>query len=399
MNANRFLLLFLFINLINYVDRQVVSGVAPLIQKHFSLSDASVGLLATAFMITYALTSVPLGMWSDRWYPHKIAAIGVAVWSVASLLSAVAWSFDSLFLFRALVGIGEAAYVTTAATILSNVFPEGKRATVLGWFNLGIPLGGAIGVVLGGWIGTKYGWPWAFTIAGLPGFYLAYLTWKLPLAKQTPDAGSKATFSLIDVFHLLRNKPYLYTCIGYAGITFAFGAVVFWMPTFFERTFGYTLTKATLVGGGIEVVAGLLGAPIGGYIADFWQKRNARGRAYTLVIGMGLSALFFWGGLYFHSIIFLLLATFFMLWHVGVASALIFHVTNHKVWNTASALALLIMHLFGDIPSPLAVGVVSDHSSLFTAFALLPLALLVASLSFFRVGANLRAVGADGVSV
>ncbi|MGZ4107641.1 MAG: MFS transporter, partial [Tumebacillaceae bacterium] len=156
MSAKRLLLLFLFMNILNYVDRQVLSGIFPLLKDHFALSDAALGLLGSAFMITYSITAIPFGTWSDRWFPHKVAAIGVGVWSLATVSSALAWSFASLFVFRALVGVGEAAYGSTAGTILSNAYPEQKRSGVLGLFNLGMPIGGALGVVLGGYIGTKF---------------------------------------------------------------------------------------------------------------------------------------------------------------------------------------------------------------------------------------------------
>ncbi|ASS76267.1 hypothetical protein CIG75_15830 [Tumebacillus algifaecis] len=388
MNPTRLLVLFLAINVINYVDRQVLSGVFPLLKEHFLLSDTALGLLGSAFMITYSLTSVPFGAWSDRWKPHKVAAIGVAIWSIATVSTALAWSFATLFVFRALVGIGEAAYVSTAGTILSNAYPERKRSATLGIFNLGMPIGGALGVVLGGWLGVNFGWQWAFFIVGVPGLILAYMAWRLPLQQQ-PTAKDRQKFRLSELLQLLKNKPYLYTCLGYAGISFAFGAIVLFVPTFFERSFGYSLEKATLLSGGLQVGAGLLGAPIGGLVADFWQKRNRRGRAYTLVLSMLLSAIFLWIGLFMESFVAFFLSAFFMLWHVGVASALVFDVTEKAVWNTAAALAMFLMHFLGDIPSPVIVGFISDKTSLFTAFSLLPLSMILASFFFLKAASHL----------
>ncbi|PWK07457.1 spinster family MFS transporter [Tumebacillus permanentifrigoris] len=382
-SSTRILLLFLFMNIINYVDRQVVSGVLPLLKDHFTLTDTALGLLGTAFMITYTLTAIPFGAWSDRWKPHKVAAIGVAVWSLATVSSALAWSFASLFIFRALVGIGEAAYVSTASTILSNVYPENKRSGILGLFNLGMPIGGAIGVVLGGWIGAKFGWQWAFFLVGVPGLILAYLAWKLPLPKPV-NAPTRPKFSLRELGVLMKNRAFFWSALGYAGISFAFGAIVLFVPTFFQRELGYELGTATMLAGALQVGAGLLGAPIGGYVADFWQKRDKRGRAYTLVLSMAASAILLWGGLLFHSLTLFFLSAFFMLWHVGVAASLIFDVTEPGVWNTANAFAMFMMHLLGDIPSPVIVGYISDKASLTTAFAVMPIAMLFASVCFWR---------------
>ncbi|MCX7569856.1 MFS transporter [Tumebacillus sp. DT12] len=388
MSATRILLLFLAINIINYVDRQVISGVFPLLKDHFTLSDAQLGLLGTAFMITYSLTAIPFGAWSDRWLPHKVAAIGVGIWSLATVSSALAWSFGSLFFFRALVGVGEAAYVSTAGTILSNAYPEHKRSAVLGLFNLGMPIGGALGVVLGGWIGVTYGWQWAFVLVGLPGLILGHFAFRLPLPRVEP-AEKRPRFHLREIGQLLRNRPYFYTALGYAGISFAFGAIVLWVPTFFERSMGYSLADATMLSGALQVGAGLLGAPIGGWVGDFWQKRNPRGRLYTLVLSMLLSAAFLWAGLLLGSLVCFFFSAFFMLWHVGVASAVIFDVTDRSVWNTASAVAMFLMHALGDIPSPVIVGWISDRTSLFTAFSLLPISMLLASLFFYMASRTL----------
>lgn len=388
MSATRILLLFLAINIINYVDRQVISGVFPLLKDHFTLSDAQLGLLGTAFMITYSLTAIPFGAWSDRWLPHKVAAIGVGIWSLATVSSALAWSFGSLFFFRALVGVGEAAYVSTAGTILSNAYPEHKRSAVLGLFNLGMPIGGALGVVLGGWIGVTYGWQWAFLLVGLPGLILGHFAFRLPLPRVEP-AEKRPRFHLREIGQLLRNRPYFYTALGYAGISFAFGAIVLWVPTFFERSMGYSLADATMLSGALQVGAGLLGAPIGGWVGDFWQKRNPRGRLYTLVLSMLLSAAFLWAGLFLGSLVCFFFSAFFMLWHVGVASAVIFDVTDRSVWNTASAVAMFLMHALGDIPSPVIVGWISDRTSLFTAFSLLPISMLLASLFFYMASRTL----------
>ena len=388
MSAKRLLFLFLLINIINYVDRQVVSGVLPLLKEHFTVTDTQLGLLGSAFMITYSLTAVPFGAWSDRWFPHKVAAVGVAIWSLATVSSALAFSFASLFVFRALVGVGEAAYVSTAGTILSNAYPEGKRSGVLGLFNLGMPIGGAAGVVLGGMIGAKFGWQWAFFIVGVPGLILAYMTWKLPLPRI--QAAPRPKFRMSELTQLLKNKPYFYTVLGYAGISFAFGAIVLFTATFFERSFGYSLESATMVAGAIQVGAGLTGAPLGGWVADFWQKRDPRGRAFTLVISTALSGLFLWVGLMFESMTGFFFSAFFLLWHVGVASAIVFDVTERAVWNTASAFALFLMHLLGDIPSPVILGYVSDQTNLTTAVALMPIPRRLASWFFYKTSTYLK---------
>lgn len=199
-------------NVLNYLDRYVTAGILPLLKIHFHASDAALGALGSAFMVTYALTALPFGAWSDRWYPHKVAAIGVALWSLATLSSAFAWSLAALFGLRALVGVGEAAYVTTGGTILSSLFSEKKRASILSLFNLGMPIGAAAGVTLGGMIGTRYGWQTSFLLVGIPGLLFAYFAWRLPLERSFVRDGSRIAWG--EVFKLFVNRRYVLITLG-----------------------------------------------------------------------------------------------------------------------------------------------------------------------------------------
>jgi len=369
-------------NVLNYLDRYVTAGILPLLKIHFHASDAALGALGSAFMVTYALTALPFGAWSDRWYPHKVAAIGVALWSLATLSSAFAWSLAALFGLRALVGVGEAAYVTTGGTILSSLFSEKKRASILSLFNLGMPIGAAAGVTLGGMIGTRYGWQTSFLLVGIPGLLFAYFAWRLPLERSFVRDGSRIAWG--EVFKLFVNRRYVLITLGYAALSYAYGAFAWFAPTFLNRYFGYPVSQAALVMGGMTVAAGLL-APMGGWIADRWHKHHPRGRVYTLFIAMFLSAVLLFVGLVFHSLVALFFSTFFMLWQ-GIASALIFDVTDRRVWNTATAVSLLVMHLLGDLPSTFIVGYISDRTSLLTSLAILPIPMILASFLFLASG-------------
>src|SRR5262249_3314074 len=176
----RYALAVLFlVNLFNYVDRQIMSGVLSLVQDDLMLSDAALGALASAFTILYLLGSVPLGVLGDRVSRNRLIAVGVAVWGAATFLSGVARSYGQLFFTRALVGIGEASYGPTATAMVSDLFPKARRGLVNGLFNAAIPLGGAIGVIVGGVIGSRHGWRVAFLLVGIPSLVLAWLAWRL----------------------------------------------------------------------------------------------------------------------------------------------------------------------------------------------------------------------------
>jgi len=176
----RYALAVLFaVNLFNYVDRQIISGVLSLVQKDLAVSDAALGALGSAFMILYLIGSIPLGMLGDRVRRNRLIAIGVAVWGAATFLSGLARSYGQLFVTRSLVGIGEASYGPTATAMVSDLFPKSHRGLVNSLFNAAIPVGGAIGIIVGGIVGTRFGWRAAFLLVGLPSIGLALLAWRL----------------------------------------------------------------------------------------------------------------------------------------------------------------------------------------------------------------------------
>lgn len=403
MGRYRVLFLLLVINIFNYIDRNALSGVSPLLKSSFHFSDATIGALGSAFLLTYTLVAVPFGVWSDWWKPQKVAAVGVLIWSLASVMTSTATSEVQLFIWRSLVGVGEAAYVATAGTIISKRFNSDQRSKMLGVFNLGLPVGAALGVLLGGMIGERYGWSVVFIVVGLPGFLLAAMAWLIKDNPEREDAmpkhlvsksGANEDHGALDRVTIQGQplawkslvqslkSPYWLVVVGYIGISYCFGAVINWLPMYMTRVMHYTLSDAATVSGAIIVLAGLLGAPIGGWIADRWFTRQRGGRGYTLFLACLASAGFMWLGIIFQSTLWFGISAFFMLWHVGVAAAMVFDTTKRAVWNSATAIAMLFMHLLGDVPSSTITGVISDQYGLVWAFTLLPVAMLLGGVAF-----------------
>lgn len=386
MNKKSYLLLLLFaVNFVNYLDRQVIAGVSELLKGSFNLLDSQLGLIATAFMISYSVLSLPAGILADRWNPARVAAVGVFLWSVATIATATATGFASLFGWRAMTGVGEAAFVCTAPTIIGWIYTDAERSRKLSIFNLGLPFGAAAGVMLGSKIGEAFGWQYAFVTAGIPGILLAYLLWRLPIDQYKPQQlipGSKANERKLS-FSFLTNPIYLLVVLGYAGISWTFGSISLWLPSYFTREWGLKLSVAGEYTGYIIIAGGLLGTLVGGFIADAWHRHSPRGRTYTLFIACILAGLSVWLGMVLHSILLFFLACFFIMWHMGVAQAMILETTPQPLWSTATATAILFMHFFGDIPGPIITGYISDHFSLTTAMACLPVAVLVAATAFW----------------
>jgi predicted MFS family arabinose efflux permease len=382
------------INLFNYIDRQIIFGVFPLVQADLELSDAALGALGSAFMILYMITSIPLGVLGDRLPRNRLIAAGVAVWGAATFLSGVVRSYGSLFVTRALVGIGEAAYGPIATAMVSDLFPRARRGFVNGLFNAAIPLGGAIGVTVGGVVGSWYGWRPAFLLVGLPSLVLSALAWRLvdpPRGAQdwTPAQALAARANppgLVDgITGLFRTPTFVMVCAVGMLVAFATGAFAAWLPTYLHRIKGFSLREATLVYGLVSAGGGLLGVVTGGALGDALTRRFAAGHLVTIAGGFLLSAPC---GLLFlthsHARVFvpaLFGAVFFLVLYVGSVNAVIHNVVDPSLRATAVAIFVFLIHLGGDAVSPAIVGLISDRRrSLQAAMLLLPIMIFFAGL-------------------
>jgi MFS family permease len=242
------LVVLALINFMNYLDRQVMFALYPYIQDDLQLSDFQLGLLAPAFLLVHSLFSIPGGVLADRWFKRKVIAIGVGLWSLATLLGAIARGFADMFVYRALVGVGEAAYGPAANAMISDYFPLSQRGRAMGIFSVGMVLGGGAGMIAGTIIGDYFGWRYAFLVAGIPGFVLAALAWNLrevrrPRAQAAPPAAAEHQPPKGSEWRrLLRTPTVRYTFAGGICITFCIGGLIAWMVTFLDR---YYVTQGT----------------------------------------------------------------------------------------------------------------------------------------------------------
>jgi len=375
------------INLFNYLDRWVVAAVVESIKKsELHLSDTQLGLVGTGFIIVYTLTSPLFGALGDRKKRPPLIALGVAVWSVATSLAGFARGFGSLFIARSGVGVGEAAYGTIAPALLADSFPIERRGRVLAVFFSAIPIGSAAGYVLGGLVDQHFGWRAAFWIAGAPGLLLALL---VLLVKDPPRglhdvAGEDhAPAHWTEAYrHLLRNRPFILTALGYGAYTFALGGLGFWMPAFLERVRGMPRSEATVTFGGIALVTGFIGTFAGGWLGDFFLPRSKQSYLWVSGIATLIAApATFVAVTNPHRAIYLpaiAIAEVFIFMCTGPVNSAIINVVKPAERATAVGLSVLVMHLIGDIPSPPLIGAVSDHTSLEHAFMLVPLSIVIA---------------------
>jgi predicted MFS family arabinose efflux permease len=397
------------INLFNYVDRQVISGVLPLVQQDLRLSDTALGWLASAFMVLYLAGSIPLGVMGDRMARHRLIAVGVGMWGVATVLSGLARSYGQLFTARALVGIGEASYGPTASAMVSDLFPRERRGIVNALFNAAIPLGGAIGVIAGGLVGSRYGWRTAFLLVGLPSVGLTLLAWRLgdpPRGAQDHLAGrplGRPPEGFFEgVVELFRTPTFVMVCAVGMLVAFAIGAFNHWLPLYLHRVKQFSVAEASFWFGGLSAVGGFLGVVSGGFIGDMLARRTPAGHLLTIAGGFLLAApagivmmlarepVVFLPALFF--------AVTFLVLYIGSVNAVIHNVVHPALRATAVAIFVFIINLGGAALSPAVVGLVSDRrQSLQAAMLMLPILVFFAGLIALGaatvVGADMRRLG------
>jgi MFS transporter, Spinster family, sphingosine-1-phosphate transporter len=396
------------INLLNYLDRYVVPPIVPDLEHALSVTDRQIGWLVPAFMLVYMVAAPVFGAWGDRGSRTRPIAIGVFIWSLATVLSGLARTYPQLLAGRALVGIGEAAYVAISPALLADCFPISRRGRVLSVLNMAIPVGSALGYVFGGLLSHYFGWRAAFFVAGAPGLVLALAVLWLPDpprgvhdAPEPAGAAARAAGAAgaVQVYlALMRRAPYMVLVLGYAAYTFALGGLALWMPTFLERVRGVSAVQATTGFGAIVVVTGFLGTFIGGWLGDFWLRYSRQaylwfsGLATLLAAPCALLALSAPApSVYYPAIV---IAELLLFMSTGPINAAIVNIVSPLERASAIALSMFTIHLLGDVPSPVLIGYLSETSSLARAVLVVPLAVAVGGVIWLiaaRVGARAAA--------
>ena len=401
------LVLLTALNLLNYVDRSVLFAVQPLVQAEFHLTNAQLGYLTSAFLAFYMVAAPFTGPLADRYSRKVIIAIGAFFWSGLTLLTAVTHSYQALLVRHTLVGIGEASFVTIAPTFVADLFPEEKRGRILGVFYLAIPVGTALGYVLGGNLGERFGWRFPFYIAAVPGFLLALMMLFIPEPPRGQFDSVRETVERGTIRGLTRNPAFWTATLGMAMMTFALGGIQVWMPTFLSTMRGYSLKAANELFGGIIVLDGTLASLAGGWLGDRLLPRTKGAYYIVSAVSMALGvpvmiiALFARGRAMVPGI---LVAAFLLLLNTAPLNAALINSVGAHIRATAIAFNIFIIHLLGDVPSPTLMGWIADRRSLQVAFICPVIAMMVSSAILFygmrfapevRVRKSPGAVGAE----
>ncbi len=383
------------LNLFNYLDRSVLSAVLPELQKSLGLNDEQGGTLGTAFMLGYFLTSPLFGLLGDRLPRKWLIAFGIFIWSAGTVLSGWTNGYWNLIWFRVLVGVGEASYATISPSLIADSFSGPKRNTAITIFYVAIPVGAALGFVLGSQIAAQWGWRHAFIWAGAPGLLLALLL--LPFA-DTPRSATpgSAKPTVRDALRLFLSPDYMLVVLGYTAYTFALGGFQHWGQSFLVREHGLSLARAGTFFGLTMVVAGLAGTFLGGLAASAWRRRTPAG--YALLLGWSIVAATPCAFLALTStnttlaMALLSLTMFLLFLSMGPVNTLILETAPAQLRASAMAVSIFMIHLFGDLWSPKIVGAIAHQSSLGRGVLVLPVALIPAALLWLLLAARMKRV-------
>lgn len=396
-NSPRYALaLLLAVNLLNYVDRQALYAVFPLIKADFALSDTALGFLGSAFMVCYMISAPFFGRLGDRANRARLAAGGLVVWSLATMLSGLAGSYRMLLGSRALVGVGEASFGTVSPGLVADYFGRERRGTVMALFFLATPVGSALGYVLGGQLGHRFGWQNAFLMVGLPGLLLAVPLWLLVDPGRSAGGAEKAGSNVSEWKEFLANRTFVQATLSMTAMTFALGGLAQWVPSFLHRSFGLDVGRGNLLFGAITVVSGIVGTLAGGWLGDRLKKRNPAGQLYVTAAGFVLGAPLAAVAILSPSLPLCLsaiaLAELFLFLNTGPLNTVLIDVLRPNRRATGFAITIFTIHALGDAVSPAIIGALSDAWGLRNALLVTPLAVAAAAIFAVR---GCRFVGDD----
>jgi MFS family permease len=406
--ATTALVLLTALNFVNYIDRYILPGVQEQVKREFHVSDAQIGSITFWFFLTY-MCAAPLTGWLGDRFARKPLIIGCALLiSAINVLTGTVHAFDSLLLRHAVLGIGEASLGIYAPALLADFYPEEARNRVLTIFYTAIPVGAALGYLVGEIVGARWGWRMPFYVSAAPGLLIAVLIffWMREPRRGASDTGVNRRLDeaidaeitgirspiarLMDVIEtawrtLGRNPPYLYATLGMAAITFSLGGISAWMPSFLERS-GFSPNTVGLTLGAITAGAGLGGTAFGGWLAQLWLRTNHRAlyliSAWSALLTVPFGVVCFFGPRA-TMLPALGVAMFCIFLGTGPLNAAIVNAVPAAVRATAIAIELFLIHALGDTPSPRLIGMVSDRSTLATGLGLTLVTMVMATVLLF----------------
>lgn len=379
----------------DYMSRQVLNAVFPLLKNEWLLSDSQLGLLSGIVALMVGLLTLPLSLMADRFGRVKSLAIMAALWSLATLGCALAENYEQMFIARFMVGVGEAAYGSVGIAVVVAVFPREMRATLASAFMAGGVFGSFLGVALGGVLAQHFGWRWAFGGIALFGLILAFLypiLVKENRINATPQNKNRSKTQHIKspLKTLYSSRSVIATYIGSGLQLFVGGTVIVWMPSYLNRYYGMSTDKAGVMAA-VILLCSAVGTILCGMLCDY-LGRNCPDRKVSLAItycllGCVLLLIAFAMPAGRNQLLIICLGMFIALGTNGPSSAMVANLTHNSVHGSAFATLTLANNFLGLALGPLVVGKVSDVIGLHSAFQLMPLVSIAAAAVFFMPNA------------
>ena len=357
----RLLAVLALVNFVNFAARQVVVPLIPLLRDHFHATDARLGALQMWLLVVLAVASIPFGFFADRFNRITVIVIGVACWSVATLVSGLASTYAFLLFARAAVGLGEAAYAPAAQSMISGAFPQERRARAQAIFAAGMLLGGVGGQALGGVVGQHYGWQYALFLVGLLGIVPGIAVFSL----EEPARGPRS--EVVPIPRLLSVPAFVAMIAAGTCITFSSVSLLFWGIDFAVNYKDFSLGQASVSLSLIAMISSVLGVLVGGSVADSLQKRLNYGRLLAIAVAFLLAAPFLIVAIQADEQWMVLagmaIAGFFMSWYHGPVTAVIHDMMPRRAHATSVGVYMFVTQLLGGW-GPHLLGKISDFHDL-----------------------------------
>jgi len=370
----------------DYMARQVLSAVFPLLKSEWHLSDGQLGLLSGIVAVTVGLLTCPISLLADRIGRVKSIAAMAVLWSLATLLCGFADTYGEMLAARVFVGLGEAAYGSVGIAVIISVFPERLRATLTGAFMAGGLAGQVLGVGVGGAISSEHGWRMAFIAIGLGGLLLAILyPWVVRESRLGSDRHeARAQVTYAELTALFKGRTLNCAYVGSGLQLFVAGALPAWLPTYFVRYYDLPLKPATSLAA-LFLAAGGVGMILCGIISDrlvrTHPQRALLSAFYCMGCALAITAAFLLEpgrG----QLVLLGIGMFFAAASAGPAGAMVAGLTPAALHGTAFAVLTLANNIFGLAPGPIVTGWLADRIGLQEALQWLPFASMAAAAVF-----------------
>jgi MFS family permease len=370
----------------------VVTSMFTSIERDWGITHTQSGLLVSAVYWAIVLLTFPVSILVDRWSRTKTIGIMAIMWSLATALCALTGNFVQLFMARLLIGVGEAGYAPGGSAMISGLYPIDKRARMMGIWNASIPLGSAIGVLLGGMIAVRLGWKHAFGIVAIPGLIVSILFLFVKDYKTVDLSFIDKNSNVIkmerkDIIKEFISKPsVIFTYFGIASVVFVTTSMLTWLPTYFEKVRQIPQEKAGQMASTVMLLA-IIGAPLGGHITDLWRRTRVNARLVYPALSTLSSAIILFVALALlkGTVQYIVLLVFgvFVLSFISGAAAVTQDVIHPGLRASSYAIAVVVQNLLGASTAPIVMGKIYDLTNIQTALSILPAVLLLGALLFW----------------